>query len=80
MKKQLKLVEDFPTPVIVMVCKTWLRKPQKPPKDQHWPWFVVSLKRCSEDYFAWRNQKEHMSLKKRPAMAQSVKDALRGMF
>ena len=78
LKKELKRSRPFPDPVIMRFCEAYWK--HKPGVEKPYPYFIKTFQMVSSDYYANQNQQEHADIKKQPAMAQSVKDVLKGMF
>lgn len=64
---------DLPDPVITKVCGYYVHNSGKI-KNQ-WGWFLVSVKRASEAYFAQKNREEGEKWKKAP-IAKELKDII----
>ena len=77
LKKDLKLVPDFPPEAIIWTCEAY--KLQKPNVREHWAWFVRVFSANSAKYFAEQHVKESETYDKRGGFAQSIKDILKGM-
>lgn len=78
LKRELKRKDPFPDPVIMMFCKAYWER--KPGVLKEYPYFIKTFQMVSSNYYANQQQEEHKKYKKQPAMAQNVKDILKGMF
>ena len=80
LKKNLKLVPDFPPEAIIWTCQSYLST--KIPIQEHYPWFVRVFTASSQRYFSEQHEKESQERHKdrgSGGMAQSVKDILKGL-
>jgi hypothetical protein len=78
-KKKLKKVDNFPSEVIIEVCKEYLRYKNFDKIKSDYAWFIRVLIAKSDQWNANRQIAEHQKYKQQPAMAQSVKDILKGL-
>ena len=79
-KKKLKKVDHIPADVIIEVCKYYIRQLEAGKVEKTYPYFEKVLIMKSHEWHANQQIKEHEEEKKKPIMAQSVKDILGGMF
>jgi hypothetical protein len=79
LKKELKRTENFPDEVIILFSESyWKYKPVD--KKGHYPYFIKTFQMVSAQWHANNQIRESAKYKNQPAMAQSVKDVLKGMF
>jgi hypothetical protein len=77
LKKEIKLVPDFPPDAIIWTCQEYLRT--KPAIRNHYPWFIRVFRANSERYFSEQHCKESETRDKRGGFSQSIKDIMKGM-
>jgi len=65
---------DLPEPVIQKVCTYYIENTAK--IKNHYAWFIISVRRASEDYFAKEEIKRGQEWKKQP-IAKSLKQIMR---
>ena len=78
LKKDMKLVVDFPDTVITETCNEFLRCKDKGEIKIDYVWFVRVFQHNSGQYFANKHTAEGNKHKREP-MAQSIKNILKGM-
>lgn len=79
LKKQMKLVVDFPDEVIIDTCNEFLRCKNKEEIKKDYTWFVRVFKHKSGQYFANQHQQESKKHDKRAGFPQHIKDIMGGM-
>ncbi|RKY32665.1 MAG: hypothetical protein DRP74_02175 [Candidatus Omnitrophota bacterium] len=67
---------DLPEKVVAKVCEYFVNNQEK--VRDNWAWFIVSVKKASEEYFAEQNIREGQEWKNQSA-AQSIKTIIAGM-
>lgn len=69
--KQSKVV--LPEEVVIKVCKYYLEHKEK--VRDRWAWFIVTVRKASEEYFAQKNIAEAEAFKREP-VAECLKDII----
>jgi hypothetical protein len=79
LRKEMKLIEEFPDAVIIDTCNEFLRWKEKGEIKADYVWFIRVFKHKSGEYFANRHQTESKKYKN-ARMPQAMKDIMKGMF
>ncbi len=69
-RKRSKLREEIPDEVINSVCREYLNRKGTIRAD--FPYFLMVLKRKSQEHFAQKNRAEHEAIKKEPLAIKDI--------